>query len=207
MNKFYLKRIAVFFVFAFNCQLTIAQTHTEIKWTEKAAKKWFKGTAWTNGLQLQPHKSTDKIEFAKQYNLNKVTWEKAFAFLRDNNLIDLTPGKHPVDGENSFANIQEAATRDIEKAGWESHRKYIDLQYVIRGKEKFGVIDISKATVKNLYDEKKEYANYTAKDGKYYVGEQGTFFLFFPHDVHSALIKVDGYDTIKKIVIKIRYIE
>lgn len=102
------------------------------------------------------------------------------------------------------SSVQVIATKNIEKSGWKSHRKYIDLQYVIEGKEKFGVIDSAKAVVKNPYDEKEEYAAYTAEGGKYVIGEPSTFLLFFPQDVHSPVIKVAGYDTVRKIAIKIR---
>jgi YhcH/YjgK/YiaL family protein len=40
--------------------------------------------------------------------------------------------------------------------------------------------------------------------GKFYTAKPGTFFLFFPQDVHRPNIKVKGYDLVKKLVIKIR---
>jgi biofilm protein TabA len=85
----------------------------------------------------------------------------------------------------------------LDKAGWESHKKYIDLQYVIRGKEQIAVSPIDKATVTKPYDETKDVANYTA-EGTFYTAEPGTFFLFFPQDVHRPNIKVAGYDMVKK---------
>jgi len=32
-------------------------------------------------------------------------------------------------------------------------------------------------------------------------------YIFYPNDAHRPSIKVDGYETIKKVVIKVRYAE
>jgi YhcH/YjgK/YiaL family protein len=172
-------------------------------WTNTSAEKWLKRGEWKNGLALNPHQSIDKKEFATQYNLNKADWDKAFAYLRDNDLDKLPVGKYPIDGDNVFASVTETVSREFDSTGWESHRKYIDLQYVIRGQEKIGVAPVKGATVLNTYDETKDFANYTT-EGKYYIAKPGTFFLFFPVNAHRPVIKVPGYDTVKKIVIKIR---
>ncbi|MEO7490410.1 MAG: YhcH/YjgK/YiaL family protein, partial [Ferruginibacter sp.] len=91
-------------------------------------------------------------------------------------------------------------SKKMEDAKWESHKKYIDLQYIIKGKEIIGVADASKATVTKPYTP--DAMNYIA-DGTYYTTDSGTFFLFFPNDAHRPVIKADGYDVVKKIVIKI----
>jgi biofilm protein TabA len=174
------------------------------EWTEKSAKKWVKSKQWADGLTIKVHPSVDAVEFAKQYSANKGYWDKAFAFIRDKNLKELPAGKYPIDGENVYATITDGPEKEFEKTAWESHRKYIDVQYVITGKEKIGVESLSKATVSKPYDEAKDGANYTAT-GEFYVATPDEFFLFFPTDVHRPNIKVDGFDTAKKLVIKIRY--
>ena len=63
---------------------------------------------------------------------------------------------------------------------------------------------VASATVIKPYDAGRDAANYNA-EGKFYIASPGEFFLFFPGDAHRPNIKVDGYDTVKKLVIKIRY--
>ena len=70
------------------------------------------------------------------------------------------------------------------------------------GKEKIGVAPVSRAKVKEPYDETKDIAFYES-DGKYYVAEPGTFFLFFPQETHRPSIKVDASVPVRKLVIKI----
>lgn len=173
-------------------------------WTEKSAKQWVKSKEWANGLTIKVHPSLDAVEFAKQYSANKAEWDKAFAFIKDNDLKALSAGKYPIDGDNVYAMITDGPEKEFENTAWESHKKYIDIQYVITGKEKIGVESLSKTTVSKPYDETKDYANYTA-EGKFYIATPDEFFLFFPTDVHRPNIKVEGFDTAKKLVIKVRY--
>ncbi len=180
-----------------------AQTSSNNKWNAQKASKWYMQKEWQKGLALKPHESTDEVAFATQYHKNKEAWVKAFDFLRTQNLDTLSKGKYTINGDKVFATVTEGPNKDFDKTNWESHRKYIDLQYVIKGKEKIGVAPLATATVTKPYDESKDAANYSA-EGKYYVAEPGTFFLFFPADVHRPNIKVDGYNIVKKIVIKIQ---
>ena len=156
---FYL--ILVLFIFPWGSNV-IAQSARK-EWTMHDAKKWFKKKEWLGGLNLKPHKTVDVQEFARQYHANKAYWDKAFAFLKNNDLNKIAKGKYPIDGDNVFASVTTDSTKNFDKTNWESHRKYIDLQYVIEGEELIGVYPVSKATVTKEYDEKRESANYSAE--------------------------------------------
>lgn len=200
MKKLFLS--ALFLSVSFLFITAVAQDTDE--WTKKKAKKWFKKKEWLGGLELKPHKTIDKQEFARQYHANKAYWDKAFAFLKNNDLNNIAKGKYPIDGDNVFASVTTDSTKNFDKTNWESHKKYIDLQYVIDGEELIGVYPVSKATVTREYDEKREAANYSA-DGKLYSAKPGTFFIFFPSDAHRPNITPGGNKVDKKIVIKVKY--
>lgn len=174
------------------------------KVTTEDAKKWAAKRAWAKGSTPKLSPSVDYIEFAKQYHANKRYWTEAIAFLSDKKLDTLKPGKYIIDGDNVYAMVTDAPSKEFDKSAWESHKNYIDLHYLIKGEEKIGVAPVATATVVNQYDAVKDVANYNA-EGKYYIAGPGEFFLFFPGDVHRPNIKVDGYDSVKKLVIKIRY--
>jgi biofilm protein TabA len=169
--------------------------------SKRTISKWVDKKEWANGLKLDLHSSVNKDSFYYEYHRNKKLWDAAFAFLRDQDLDEIKPGKYPISGEEVFATVTEAPSKKMEDVKWESHKKYIDLQYIIKGKEIIGVADASKATITKPYTV--DVINYDA-DGKYYTTEPGKFFLFFPNDAHRPTIKVDGYDVVKKIVIKIQ---
>jgi len=168
--------------------------------------KWLRKKEWANGLNLVPHSATNMQEFQRQYKLNKPFWDSAFAFMKRNDLVNMPKGKYPIDSTNVYASITDDPSKDLDKTNWESHRKYIDLQYIITGEEIIGVSPVTKATVTKEYDEKKDVANYSV-EGQMHPSVPGTFFLFFPGDAHRPNITPGGNKPVKKLVIKIRYAE
>lgn len=172
-------------------------------WSAHKAKKWMKKKEWLNGLSITPHSSIDKVQFAKQYHLNQAAWDKAFAYLKNTDLKTLSNGRHVIDGDNVYAIVTEAPTKDYDKTAFESHRKYIDLQYVITGEENMAKTPVASVTVNKPYDETADIAYYTG-EGKVYTVPAGTFMLFFPGEAHRPNITPGGNKVVKKIVIKIK---
>lgn len=185
---------------------SIAQADKSGEWSQKKAKKWFKKQEWLYNMKLKPHESINQQELARQYQLNKKYWDEAFSFLKGHDLRTLPVGKYIVDTNNVTVAVTDEPSRDFEKTNWESHRKFIDIQCLIKGREKMGVSPVADATVTNPYNEAKDVANYTAT-GKYYVAEGGTYFIFFPSDAHRPNISPGEKAPIKKVVVKVRAAE
>ena len=201
--KLFVSFFFLFFIAVFSAK---AQSTNVSDWSTHKAKKWMKKGTWAQGLSIKPHKSVDAKVFARQYFTNKKYWDEAFSFLKGNNLQQLQKGKYPIDGDNVYASVTTDSSKNFDKTNWESHHKYIDLQYVIDGEETMGVWPVAKATVSKPYDEKKDVANYNA-EGKFYPATNKAFFLFFPTNAHRPNITPGGNKVVKKIVIKIRAAE
>jgi biofilm protein TabA len=167
------------------------------------SRKWFQKQPISTGLKPQVSYLTDQKEFAKQYQANKATWDKSFEFMKNNDLEKMAPGKYPIDGENAFASITEIVDKPFEKTAWESHKKYIDLQYIISGSEKIGVAPTANAKVINSYNADRDLASYKIDDAVYDVASPKVFYLFFPENAHRPNIKVND-EKVKKLVIKIK---
>jgi YhcH/YjgK/YiaL family protein len=153
--------------------------------------------------QLKPHPSIDKVEFARQYHANKLWWDKAFDYIRNTDLASLKAGEHPIVGDDVFARVTEGPLKNIDSSKWEAHKNYIDIHYVITGREKIGIGSLSTATLVVPYDSKRDIAFFEGK-GKYYIAEPGTFFIAFLKQIHRPGLEVDGKGVEKKLVIKIR---
>ena len=76
----------------------------------------------------------DTLDHSACYEALSPRFAQAFKFLRT---VDGTqaPGRHEIDGDRVFALVQKYATKPVESALFEAHRKYIDVQYVHRGRE------------------------------------------------------------------------
>jgi YhcH/YjgK/YiaL family protein len=195
------KKIITGFLLFFICLTASAQS---TDWTKKKASKWFKEKEYLNGLAATPHESIDKVQFAQQYHANKAIWDKAFAFLKETDLSTLTSGRHEIDGANAFALVSEGPSKDYDKTAFESHKNYIDLQFVISGEEKMGKATLASLTIDKPYNERNDIMFYTG-DGEIYLVPQNTFMLFFPSDAHRPSITPGGNKVVKKVVIKILF--
>ena len=127
------------------------------------------------------------------------------AILRTHYLQQLATGRYVIKAGNVMAFVSESATKNIEETKWETYENFNDLQYVINGKAKMGIASKRSAQNETImpYDNKKDVANYFVLDGKFYKADPGTFFMFPPVDIHRPAFKLDGYDSIKKILMKI----
>lgn len=199
-----MKRVFIFYsVIFFLSSIIPVNAQEKKKWTEKKVKTWFAKKQYLGGLVATPHPDINKIAFAKQYHLNKIYWDKAFAFLKNTDLQKLAVGRQVIDGDNVYAIIQEAPTKDYDKTAFESHLNYIDLQYVVTGEEKMGRTSVDSVKVDKPYNEKADIAFYTG-EGRIFTVEQNSFLLFFPGEAHRPNITPGGNKVVRKIVIKIK---
>ncbi len=167
-----------------------------------AAKEWFDKGEWNEGLSLKLHPSVNVEEFYKQYHANLDLWKKAFQFMQTN-LSELEVGKYPLVEDRLIANIQEYNSKEPEDARWEAHEKFIDLQYVIAGKEKMGVMPLAEAENAGEYNAEKDVVFYGKNQGNIYPANPDVYFLFFTSDLHRPCIKDEESLQVKKLVIKI----
>ena len=129
---------------------------------------------------------------------------KAIEFICNNDLNALPLGRNEICGELVFANIVEIEPKSKEEAKLEVHRKYIDIQYVIKGEEKIGVTDISNCTTCIEYDEERDLEFFTINTNEEFIEiKEGTFAIFYPHDTHKPSISINQPSTVKKVVVKV----
>ena len=173
------------------------------KWSDEEVNSWFEKQEWLAGWDVKPDASINKRNFAIYYHKNPRHWEQAFNFLKTADLKNLPLGKQELEGEHLFVTVAEYMGKEKSEALYESHKKYIDIQYVIKGEEIIGLTTLDKVKVVTPYDEEKDIAFYEFEGGKYLKATPKNFFLFFPEDVHRPSLKTDENPLIRKIVVKI----
>jgi YhcH/YjgK/YiaL family protein len=144
----------------------------------------------------------DKIENLKLYEKLNPRFSKAMDYLQNTDFTKLEPGKHIVDGEQIFAIYQEYQTKDVQECMLEGHKKYIDIQYILEGKEAIGITHLIDQPAKVPYDADRDVAFFHG-EGSPFKLEAGNFTIFFPDDLHMPCLKVGESSTVKKIVMKI----
>ncbi len=145
------------------------------------------------------------LEHWRQYRLG-AAWEKAFDFL-----ISLAPdiatGRHVIDGSDVFAEVAEYATVPEMEKPYESHRTYMDIQYLLRGREWLDYAPIRTLRVRQDYDSQRDFMLYERPAlpvNRLMLGS-GMFAALYPEDGHSPGIACGGMpENVKKVVVKIR---
>ena len=146
----------------------------------------------------------DNLENAEIYfNISK-NLQKGFEWLINSPLENLTDGKYLIEGENIFANIQSYETKD--KAPFEAHRKYIDIQYMVKGCEKIGITNYKNCKTEIEYNSEKDIeflqCNTTKKD--FLTLNEKEFMVFFPQDAHCPALSIEENQFVKKIIVKVK---
>ena len=88
--------------------------------------------------------------------------EAGFEFLERSNLGALAMGKHEIQGEAVFALAMKAPSRAPEAGRFESHRDYIDIQFLFAGEETIGVVPTGQLQGATPYDAAKDIVFYAA---------------------------------------------
>lgn len=145
----------------------------------------------------------DRIENAKSYYGISARLQAGFEWIQNNDLANLPDGKYQIDGDGIFANLQSYDTKD--DAPYEGHRKYIDIQYMIKGEEWIGLANYNECTTTQEYDSEKdiEFLDCTSKDAKQILRED-EFFVFFPQDAHQPALNPGKKLSVKKVIVKVQ---
>lgn len=114
---------------------------------------------------------------------------------------NLEVGRYELDGKNLFALVQEYDSKTDAK--WEYHRKYIDIQFIVSGKEIITWDNIKNVPDGVEYNEEKDIAKFDMDGGTDVVMEAGYYSILYPQDLHQPGRVFDKVEPIKKIVVKI----
>lgn len=146
----------------------------------------------------------ENINSTKNYSSINKNFEKAFEFLKHNDLKELAVGKYEIDGDNVFASVQEYITKTEEEMNWESHEKYIDIQLIVEGQELMGYAPVEGLEVKEDLRPEKDFIIYKETlRGSNINFTNGDYAIFFPEDAHRPGCAVGECSKVKKIVVKV----
>jgi YhcH/YjgK/YiaL family protein len=169
---------------------------------------WTLSRQWSNGFNALPDVTTNLAEFYDQYNKNKEQWDAVFKWLGETDLLTIEGGKHPIPGTSLQASVEDTENAPLEKRTSESHYHHIDFQYVVKGTERFALLDHETSYPNKAY--RPDVIGYTFDESKtmFFDSTPERFFLFFPSDWHIAKIANSGDDQkIRVIVVKLDYVK
>ncbi len=142
----------------------------------------------------------DKLDNAMRYGGLHPRFRQAFDWLRVQNPAALALGRNEIDGDALYASVMRENGRGQAAARYESHRRYIDIQYLAEGTDLMGWAHLE-GTLKGLgYDSTRDLEFYAEPPCLWVSVPTGHFTVFFPEDAHAPLA---GTAPMLKIVVKV----
>lgn len=113
-------------------------------------------------------------------------------------------GRYELDEGGMYAVIMRYATVDTVEARYESHRKFVDLQYTIDGSEGIDVRSASELEFAGDYDPDTDLQFYLPGDAVARIEMLPEHFsIHFPEDAHRPKLKSGDAKEVFKLVVKI----
>ena len=146
----------------------------------------------------------DTLENSAQYESLHPGLAQAFAYIRC--CLGSIPedGRVDLDGERLYAMAQSYGTTPEHTRKWESHRRYMDVQFMLEGEEAMLWAPADTLTPSGEYVLEKDFQGYEDGPSTALRCGKGTFVLFWPQDAHKPGCALAEPSPVKKIVVKVR---
>lgn len=150
-------------------------------------------------------------EFVEWFSKKKMDYKNiedrvqyAISYIKKLDTNSLVSGKYIVN-EDFYYSVQEYQTKEFKDCVLESHKKYIDVQFIVKGREKFALEDISRLKLKTEYKESEDVMFWQVPSRMCNVTlHEGDYIVVYPENAHMGAIKESGLENVIKIVGKVK---
>ena len=122
------------------------------------------------------------------------------AFEAVNALTSLEAATYPLSGGNRFF-VAVGTTKAPDLA--EAHRNYLDIQYIVKGKEVMGWADLADCKLEGEFNEAKDVGKYSG-EFEYITIPEGVCYVAFPEDAHMPGRHLEVPNDFVKVVVKLK---
>ncbi|SUB77985.1 YhcH/YjgK/YiaL family protein [Porphyromonas macacae] len=129
-------------------------------------------------------------------------FHEVFEYVKQHDLLLMPPGRIVLRPDILFINNDRPLGVPEEKQVLEVHRNFIDIHFLLEGKERVGWKSTPDCRDKVVpYDAARDCMFYGDEPDGYFNYKPGQFIIFWPEDAHATII---GEGTIKKSIAKVR---
>ena len=148
----------------------------------------------------------DKIQNYAKYMHLPAGIVRAIEYIGSTDFAFVENGQYELDGKKLVSIVNRYKTKLPEQAVWESHKKYIDVQFVAGGNERFGCVPMAAAPpLKTPYSDEKDVMFYEPGT-ETFAAPAGTFMIFYPEDIHAPGLAAGNPPVpseVVKVVVKV----
>lgn len=148
----------------------------------------------------------DKFHNIALYENLSTNLKRAIQCIAQESFLKELEAEGRIDGDGYYVMLQEYNTKPENEGRWETHKRYIDIQYIVSGAEVAKYTNSSNLDEMIESDEERDfyfYRNAVCEDSM--TVRNGEFVIFFPEDGHKPSLHVDGgLMEVRKMVVKVR---
>ena len=145
----------------------------------------------------------DKIENCGLYFGMHKDFKRTFEWLRNADIDKLDQKKYVIEADKIWVSVQRYTSKPREECAVEGHEKYIDVQYVVRGKEMVGYENRAGKTATQPYDPAGDIQFFEDKCDMVAIPE-GSFYIAYPDDLHMTKCQYEEPVDMVKLVAKVK---
>ena len=129
---------------------------------------------------------------------------RGLELLRDTDFSRWEVGRHEIEGDKLFVLIQSYDSK-LQNDTPEAHKKYIDIQYLLSGRELMDVAPLEEMTEETEARPENDIWFYRGPMANRVLLGDGRFAVLWPGDAHAPCIAVDQRpQPCRKCVVKVR---
>ncbi len=129
--------------------------------------------------------------------------EAAIKLIKNLDFENLKCGRYDVD-DKFFYLVSEYETKAPHECRFEAHKRYVDIQYIVKGEECIAVTASAFLSESEPYDPQKDIVFFNEpKMAKMLVLREGEYEVFYPKDAHKPSIAQGESKRVIKIVGKV----
>ena len=147
-----------------------------------------------------------RLENVQERRFYPLAIRRAIEWLEERDCASMTPGVYEIQGKDIFAQVFDAETEPLSARKPESHREYLDVQYLVSGRERLGVARLSPDDKASEFFPERDLLFYPdAVRETFYDAWPGCISVFFPEDKHRPqVVAGEAPEKVRKVVVKVR---
>ncbi|OHD21077.1 MAG: hypothetical protein A2064_06240 [Spirochaetes bacterium GWB1_66_5] len=153
----------------------------------------------------------DRLEHLDRYRGLDPRLDRGLEALRWLAAAPPADGRHELEGAELYASLSTYETGNPAGKSYEAHRRYIDIQAVLAGRELLYWAPLADLAARRGYSEAEDAAFFEdpAGGGAGLLLDPGSFVVLFPQDAHKPGCRVSGGSggsggQVRKLVLKVR---
>ena len=148
----------------------------------------------------------DNLQHLAYYNYLNQDIKTGLKYVRDTDFDSLENGRYDIAEGKIFAVIQDYDSKPEFEGKFEAHRKYVDIQFIIKGEERMGTGKVEDFEETTQYDEEKDVVFLTPNESaqiRFITVKEREFAIFYPADAHMPSIAVQEPNFVRKVIVKV----